>query len=72
MIILHIFRLRFNVDPSGMGFDLVNTIPITIGTLPLRNVWQNVPNYPPPTVPEGRYSFDRIKIHVILHLFLTE
>ena len=37
-----------------MGFDLVNTIPIMIGTLPLRNIWQSMPAYPPPTVPEGK------------------
>ena len=46
-----------------MGFDLVNTIPITIGTLPLRAVLQSWPSGPPASAPEGIYLvFDRIKL----------
>lgn len=49
------FRLEFHVDPSGIGFDLVNKIPITIGTIPLRAVFQTWPSYgtfqPPPSNP---------------------
>ena len=32
-----------------------------IGTLPLRNVWQSMPGYPPPAAPEGMYDFDKSK-----------
>ena len=39
------FRLEFRVDPSGIGFDLVTTIPIRIGTIPLRAVFQSWPSY---------------------------
>ena len=42
---MYFFRLEFQVDPSGIGFDLVNIIPITIGTIPLRAVFQTWPNY---------------------------
>ena len=34
------YRLDFHVDPSGLGFDLVVSLPITIGTLPLLEVMQ--------------------------------
>jgi len=48
------YELEFHVDPSGIGFDLVNKIPITIGTIPLRVVFQTWPTYipnPPPYIP---------------------
>ena len=45
--IIILIRLEFRVDPSGIGFDLVNEIPITIGTIPLRKVFQAWPNYNP-------------------------
>ena len=44
------YRLEFRVDPSGIGFDLVVSIPITVGTIPLRVYYQQIaaarPNYP--------------------------
>jgi len=39
------YRLDFHVDPSGMSFDLVVTLPITIGTIPLT---QYIPTLTPP------------------------
>jgi len=39
------YFLEFHVDPSGMSFDLVVTIPITIGTLPLV---ESIPYLAPP------------------------
>jgi len=45
------YRLEFHVDPSGIGFDLVNKIPITIGTIPLRAVFQTWPTYTPNAAP---------------------
>ena len=45
------YRLEFLVDPSGIGFNLVVSIPITIGTIPLRSYFQQIaaarPSYPP-------------------------
>ena len=35
------YKLEFHVDPSGIGFDLVNNIPLTIGTIPLRAIFQS-------------------------------
>ena len=44
------YRLEFRVDPSGVGFDLVVSIPITVGTIPLRQYFQQIvsamSNYP--------------------------
>ena len=37
--------LEFRVDPSGIGFDLVTTISIRIGTIPLRAVFESWPSY---------------------------
>ena len=45
LIVSNYFRLQFRVDPSGFGFDLVTKIPITIGTVPLRAVFQSWTNY---------------------------
>ena len=45
LVVSNYFRLQFRVDPSGFGFDLVTKIPITIGTVPLRAVFQSWPNY---------------------------
>ena len=61
LMFVMLIRLEFHVDPSGIGFDLVNKIPITIGTIPLRAVFQTWPSYtpnpasyiPPPSADEG-------------------
>lgn len=43
------YKLDFHVDPSGMSFDLVVSLPITIGTIPLM---EYIPTLaPPPTYP---------------------
>ena len=39
------FRLEFRVVPTGIGFALVTNIPVTIGTIPLRAVFQSWPSY---------------------------
>ena len=36
------YRLEFRVDPSGLGFDLVVSIPITIGTIPLQTYFRQM------------------------------
>merc|ERR1712059_63904 len=41
------YFLDFHVDPTGIGFDLIVSIPITIGTIPLRQTFQFLA--PPPT-----------------------
>jgi len=44
------YRLDFHVDPSGMSMDLVVSLPITIGTIPLM---EYIPTLaPPPPYPE--------------------
>jgi len=41
------YELEFHVDPSGVGFDLVVTVPIMVGTIPLIST---IPTFaPPPT-----------------------
>ena len=44
------YRLEFIVDPSGIGFDLKISVPIMIGNIPLRSIYQQIfpvrPNYP--------------------------
>merc|ERR1712088_431199 len=41
------YELEFHVDPSGVGFDLVVTQPILVGTIPLVST---IPTFaPPPT-----------------------
>ena len=46
------YRLEFIVDPSGIGFDLKISMPITIGNIPLRNFFQQIiparTNHPDP------------------------
>ena len=72
LILSNYFRLEFRVDPSGIGFDLVTKIPITIGTVPLRAVFQSWPSYtgsrvqnnPQERTPEGK---DQVFIHLYLH-----
>jgi len=39
------YKLDFHVDPSGMSFDLVVSLPITIGTIPLM---EYIPTLAPP------------------------
>ena len=36
------YRLEFIVDPSGIGFDLKISMPIMIGNIPLRHVFQQI------------------------------
>ena len=51
------YHLEFRVDPSGMGFDLVVKIPITIGTIPLRSYIERLAaarsNHQPSFLPVG-------------------
>ena len=50
------YRLEFIVDPSGMGFKLKISMPIMIGNIPLRSIFQQIiparPNYPDSNVIE--------------------
>jgi len=53
------YRLDFHVDPSGMSFDLVVSLPITIGTIPLQ---EYIPTLaPPPPYQENNppYVYDK-------------
>ena len=65
------FRLEFRVDPSGIGFDLVTTIPIRIGTIPLRAVFQSWPSYTGSRVQNSQPTInaegDQIQIQEILN-----
>merc|ERR1712179_520432 len=52
------YRLDFHVDPSGMSFDLVVSLPITIGTIPLQ---EYIPTLapPPPYFQEENSRYDK-------------
>jgi hypothetical protein len=43
------YKLDFHVDPSGMSFDLVVSLPLTIGTIPLQEYFPTLA--PPPPYP---------------------
>eukprot|EP00092_Neocalanus_flemingeri_P038523 GFUD01041941.1.p1 GENE.GFUD01041941.1~~GFUD01041941.1.p1 ORF type:complete len:441 (+),score=97.82 GFUD01041941.1:135-1457(+) len=47
------YKLDFHVDPSGMSFDLVVSLPITIGTIPLMEYIPTLAPPPPYPAKEG-------------------
>jgi len=46
------YKLDFHVDPSGLSFDLVVSLPITVGTIPPA---QYIPTLAPPPQPSPQY-----------------
>ena len=61
------------MDPSGVGFDLVLGVPITIGTIPLRSMFQQGGAAAPPPNYQledyyGKGNNEGFNIVVHLHL----